>query len=62
MRQVVQRNVRLEMLLALHPEMQNATGIEADGMIMTLFSDTGCTALITDFETDGRKVIPLDVS
>ncbi|KAH8195343.1 hypothetical protein TruAng_010492 [Truncatella angustata] len=39
-----------------------ATGIEADGMIVTLFSDSGCTALITDFETDGCKVIPLDVS
>ncbi|KAI0126719.1 hypothetical protein BJ170DRAFT_596290 [Xylariales sp. AK1849] len=37
-----------------------ATGIEADAMIVTLFSDASCTAVITDFETDGCKVIPTD--
>lgn len=39
-----------------------ATGMEGDGMIVSLFSDFGCTALITEFETDSCKVIPLDVS
>jgi hypothetical protein len=38
-----------------------ATGIEADGMAVTLFSDTACTAAISDFNTDGCKIIPSDV-
>ncbi|KAI0112520.1 hypothetical protein GGR51DRAFT_568641 [Nemania sp. FL0031] len=35
-----------------------ATGIEADGMIVTLFSDPRCQHVIIDFDTDGCKVIP----
>ncbi|KAI1425418.1 hypothetical protein F5Y12DRAFT_714265 [Xylaria sp. FL1777] len=35
-----------------------ATGIEADGMVVTLFSDPGCENAIIDFDTDGCKVIP----
>lgn len=39
-----------------------ANGIAGDNMIVTLFSDTGCTNAITGFETDGCKVIPSNVS
>lgn len=42
--------------------MLSQTGIEEDGVIVSLFSDLGCAALITEFETDGCRVIPLDVS
>lgn len=37
------------------------SGIEADGMVITLFSDKLCTAVITTIDTDGCKVIPSDV-
>ncbi|KAI0509216.1 hypothetical protein F5B22DRAFT_366688 [Xylaria bambusicola] len=39
-----------------------ATNIAADNMKVTLFTDTNCMHVITDFETDGCKVIPKDVS
>ncbi|POS70540.1 hypothetical protein DHEL01_v211065 [Diaporthe helianthi] len=35
-----------------------ATGIAADKMIVTLFADAGCTSAISEFTTDGCKVIP----
>lgn len=39
-----------------------ATNIAADKMEVTLFADKGCSTPVANFDTDGCKVIPQNVS